>query len=68
LKGADFWQLSSKKLLPEETRKYVPAVLAAMKRFVNDPDELGSRGIWRHVASHLPVSAKVVYATTSATD
>ncbi|GEM_PF-836792 len=30
-RSADFWNLRSKKLLPKETRDYVPAVLAAMK-------------------------------------
>ncbi|MCZ2078548.1 MAG: lytic transglycosylase domain-containing protein [Bryobacterales bacterium] len=29
----DFWSLSSKRLLPEETRNYVPAVLSAMQLF-----------------------------------
>jgi membrane-bound lytic murein transglycosylase D len=30
-KAANFWQLSSGNLLPQETRSYVPAVLAAMR-------------------------------------
>jgi hypothetical protein len=30
---ADFWNLSRKKLLPAETRNYVPAVMAAMELF-----------------------------------
>jgi soluble lytic murein transglycosylase-like protein len=29
--SADFWNLRSKRLLPKETRDYVPAILAAMK-------------------------------------
>lgn len=29
----DFWSLSSQRLLPEETRNYVPAVLSAMRLF-----------------------------------
>lgn len=32
-RGADFWKMSSKRLLPDETRNYVPAVLAAMQLF-----------------------------------
>jgi hypothetical protein len=36
-KTATFWQLSSGRRLPEETRTYVPAVLAAMKLLGSDP-------------------------------
>lgn len=32
-RGDNFWTLSSQRLLPEETRKYVPAVLSAMQLF-----------------------------------
>jgi soluble lytic murein transglycosylase-like protein len=32
-RGDDFWSLSSQRLLPEETRNYVPAVLSAMRLF-----------------------------------
>ena len=34
---ADFWSLSSEKVLPEETRNYVPAVLAVMGDRDNSP-------------------------------
>ena len=57
----DFWSLSSKKLLPAETRDYVPAVLAALELLVNSntlspPVETGGRG----------VESQVLYAQVSA--
>lgn len=57
----DFWSLSSKKLLPAETRDYVPAVLAALELLVNSntlspPVETGGQG----------VESQVLYAQVSA--
>jgi hypothetical protein len=68
LKGADFWRLSSKKLLPEETRKYVPAVLVAMKRLANDTEPFAGTAVPSHSTARLAVRSKVVYATSFATD
>jgi hypothetical protein len=57
----DFWSLSSKKLLPAETRDYVPAVLAALELLVDSntlspPVETGGRG----------VESQILYAQVSA--
>ncbi len=38
-KTVTFWQLSSGRVLPEETRLYVPAVLAAMRLLSSSPPE-----------------------------
>ncbi len=57
---ADFGVLSSTKLLPEETRAYVPAVLAAVSLFTEGADltlREGATKNWR--------SARTLYATTS---
>jgi hypothetical protein len=66
LKGADFWRLSSKKLLPEETRKYVPAVLAAMRLLYRQGFE--AIAVPTDSSASLANTSKVVYATSAVTD
>ncbi len=41
---ADFWELSRRRVLPPETRRYVPIVLA-MIIMANSPDEYGLEGV-----------------------
>jgi membrane-bound lytic murein transglycosylase D len=57
----DFLQLSSLRLLPQETRNYVPAVLSAMqllgaRQLLNAPEKLGHTG-----------SSKIIFAVSTGT-
>ncbi len=57
----DFWMLSRDKLLPAETRTYVPAVLAAME-LLDEPTVAGTLSDARHKPRERPVT----YAHTNA--
>lgn len=58
----DFWTISSARLIPDETRNYVPAVLSAMQLFGNALSDSGQSGMGD---SRPP---KLVYATAGAAD
>ena len=64
--SADFWNLRSKKLLPKETRDYVPAVLAAMK-LLGHPSTDGRLANPKGRNSE-PRELQVVYALTAGDD
>jgi membrane-bound lytic murein transglycosylase D len=56
---ADFWALSTLKLLPEETRNYVPVVLSAVELLGGDAAN------WRATPA-VPEQQNILYATTAA--
>jgi hypothetical protein len=54
----DFWNLSRWKLLPAETRAYVPAVLAALDQFGTERmTVVGPRSNRKFVASRIAYAA-----------
>ncbi len=53
-----FWELSRRKLLPAETRAYVPAVLRALKKS-GDEEEI----VWRLPSAATPSSVRILYAS-----
>ena len=58
--SSDFWNLSRRKLLPAETRTYVPAILSALDRFGTE-----RMPVLRLRSNNKLVAPRIVYATAA---
>jgi membrane-bound lytic murein transglycosylase D len=62
-RSSEFWELSRLKLLPTETRAYVPAIVRALT-MSGDQEEIG-HGL---ALNSKPSAGKIVYVSTVAAD